>query len=121
MQIPHCNKPIFKTTCLIRAISFDNIRGLYGMCDIDFNYTGRPYGGVAVICRNIPCVSFSELETDSDRITGTIMKDVNGNALQVIISVYMPFYSGVASQTDLFIETIDSSIHPGQIRTYRPS
>ena len=53
-------------------------------------------------------MSFSELETDSDRITGTIMKDVNGNALQVIISVYMPFYSGVASQTDLFIETTDS-------------
>ena len=53
-------------------------------------------------------MSFSELETDSDRITGTIMKDVNGNALQIIVFVYMPFYSGVASQTDICIETIDS-------------
>jgi len=67
-----------------------------GMSEVDSSYTGRPYGGVALICRKISCLSFSDIDVDSDRITDIVVKDVNSNAIRVVLSPYMPFYSGAA-------------------------
>ena len=78
------------------------------MTDADSNYCGRPFGGVAIVYRNIRLLSYSVIEADSDRFTGVTVKDVNGNPIQTIISVYMPYYSGVSAQTECFIESIDS-------------
>ena len=54
-----------------------------GMSEVDNNYTGRPFRGVALICRNIQGLSFSDIDVDSERITGIVMKDVNGNVIQI--------------------------------------
>ena len=39
-----------------------------GMNDASPGYRGRPYGGVALICKQHSTLSFSELETNNDRI-----------------------------------------------------
>ena len=54
------------------------------------------YGGVALICRNISCLLFSDIDVYTVCIIGIVLNDVNSNATQVVLFVYMPFYSGVA-------------------------
>jgi len=99
---------------LIRNIVDNRFPGMFtvcnkcGMSEFDSNYTIRLYGGVAVICGNISCLLFSDIDVDSECIIGIVVKDVNSNAIQVVLSLYMHFYCGPATQTDCFIETIDA-------------
>ena len=78
------------------------------MNDIDPCYSGRPFGGVAIICKNMENLSFYELNTNSDRIVAVAACDINGAIVQVFVSVYFPFYDGGQTQTDLFIATLDA-------------
>lgn len=80
-----------------------------GMSDIDIpSYTGRPFGGVAVICKTNGQVSFQELETSCNRILPVGVYDLSGNLVQIIVSVYMPYYKqSDIRQTEAFIATID--------------
>jgi exonuclease III len=81
-----------------------------GMTEIDINsYTGRPYGGVAMICKNNGNFSFQEVEVSCDRILPVGVYDLGGNLSQVIVCVYMPYYKqGDPVQTEALISTIDA-------------
>ena len=61
-----------------------------GMCSVDTDYCGRPFGGVAVICKEIGNVTFCDLETTSDRLMPISVCDSSGNTIEIIINVYMP-------------------------------
>ena len=87
---------------LIHNIVDNRFPGMFTVCnkcdmsEVDSNYTDRPYGDIDLICRNISCLSFSDTNVDSECIIGIVIKDVNGIAIRVVLSLYMPFYSGAA-------------------------
>ena len=78
------------------------------MEDIDCIYSGRPFGGLAVITKVNPSVSFSEIKTDSDRLLVVGVYDNSGELVHTIFCVYLPFFQpGNADQLSLFVETLD--------------
>ena len=67
---------------------------------------GRPYGGVGLICRNIPGVSFVPINCSNDRVCA--MKLVSDpKVLLTVIGVYMPYYNGTTDHTIVYHETLD--------------
>ena len=78
----------------------------YGMTTTDPCYVGRPYGGVAVACKQRKNMQYTELDFMSDRIIGVKVCN-NSDIVEIILCVYMPFYNGEAHQTDCYAETID--------------
>ena len=50
---------------------------------------------------------YSAINSKSEWIFGVIFK-VNGNPVQVLLLVYIPFYFGNSIHTELFIEAIDA-------------
>lgn len=78
------------------------------MCDTDLVYSGRPFGGLAMIVRKSEKFNCSEIKIDSDRLMAVALKDSLDNIIQVIVNVYMPFYnSSDKSCTEEFIKTLD--------------
>ena len=77
------------------------------MVDVDSSYQGRPFGGISVICKNNDIFKYHELDTTCDRIIAISVVDMSGKPVQTIFNVYMPFYNGDYSQTELFTETLD--------------
>ena len=63
------------------------------MDEIQADYNGRPFGGVAIICKQKPDVYYRELDTNSKRLIAVGMYDKRARLIQVIVSVYMPFYN----------------------------
>jgi exonuclease III len=79
------------------------------MNDLSPGYVGRAYGGVAVICKEQPLISYKELDAPSDRLVVVGVYDMSGALIQVVCSVYMPYYkSGSTDQTESFIKTIEA-------------
>ena len=76
------------------------------MCNIDPSYTGRPYGGVAVACRTKENIVYAEIPIANDRVIGVKVLN-NSDIVEILLYVYMPFYNGDISQTDLYLETTD--------------
>ena len=56
------------------------------------SYNGRPFGGIAVIPRKHMLLYVEEIECISDRIIAVVYSDNQGNIVQVLCNVYMPFY-----------------------------
>ena len=80
-----------------------------GMLDEDEHSPGRPYGGVAIICKILHGFSYELIKCDNRRIIGVLIKDNNDNPIHLIISTYFPFYDkGNRSQTDEYIECIEA-------------
>jgi hypothetical protein len=80
-----------------------------GMNEAGPGYRGRPYGGVALVCKQHNILIFSELETSNDRVVAVKVSDPSGAIVQVLICVYMPFYQrGNTDQTEAFLDTIDA-------------
>ena len=77
------------------------------MEDIDLEYGGRPFGGVAMLCKNSSGLFFQEIKTPSDRIIVNEVSDSSGRTVQIIICVYMPFFDNKRVNTDNFLETLD--------------
>ena len=77
------------------------------MNDIDATYTGRPFGGVAIITKGIPNVTVLEINVASDRICAVGLYDECGNIIHVVASVYMPFYNSSKVKTEEYMETMD--------------
>ena len=73
------------------------------MNDLDGAHRGRPFGGMAVICKRKPGLLFNELEVDCVRAINVC--DDAGNVIHLVLSVYLPFYC--ADNTDDFIHTLD--------------
>ena len=78
-----------------------------GMSDTDATYNGRPFGGISVICKQNNNFRFYTLEIPSDKIVGVCVTDTNGSPIQVVFTIYMPYFNGQTRQTELFIETLD--------------
>ena len=68
---------------------------------------GRPYGGVAWICKRLPQISYKPLDINSDRLCGVQMIH-NGKVIMNFIGVYLPYHNGTVDQLDLFGETIQT-------------
>jgi hypothetical protein len=80
-----------------------------GMVDEDEHAPGRPYGGVAIICRVIDGLSYELISCINHRIIGVLVKDLCGNPLHVVISTYMPYFDkSKLCQTEAYIECIDA-------------
>ena len=77
-----------------------------GMCNIDPSYTGRPYGGVAVACRTKENIVYTEIPIENDRVIGVKVLN-NSDIVEILLYVYMPFYNGDISQTELYLEATD--------------
>ena len=72
------------------------------------DYTGRGYGGVAVIARNSTKYSIKEITVASERIASIGLYDTNDKLIQVICSTYFPYYDGDKTRLAQYIETIDA-------------
>ena len=71
---------------------------------------GRPFGGVAAICKNNPLLNYAELESSLDNLVVIGAYDLSsGTSIHIIISVYVPYFKrGSSEQTEKFINTIAS-------------
>ena len=78
------------------------------MHDREPDYSGRGYGGVAVIVKNNASFSIKEINTASDRIVAMGMYDKHDRLIQVICSAYLPFFDGLKTRLAQYIETIDA-------------
>ena len=98
-------KPTLMNTPALNVLNNENIviYAKSGMTTTYPCYVGRPYGGVAVACKQRKTMQYTEFDIMSDRIIG--VKVCNNSDIVEII--YMPFYNGEAHQTDCYAETID--------------
>ena len=77
------------------------------MTDVDVSYSGRPFGGIATICKHNDNFKYQELDVACDRIIAISIVDQQGKPVQTVFNVYLPFYNGDMNQTDLYVDTID--------------
>ena len=78
------------------------------MINEDTAYSGRPYGGVAIIAKQSKGLLYNMLDIDNDRILAISISNSQGKLLQIIVCAYMPYFDkGKPRQTELFIETLD--------------
>ena len=74
----------------------------------DDSYTGRPFGGLAIIARKHKLFNISEVECVNDRLLVAAYKDSCDNLSQIICNIYMPFYdSSKLGNTDQYINVVD--------------
>ena len=71
------------------------------MNDIDVSYTGRPFGGLSVICKHSSDFKYHLLDVLSDRIMCICVTDATGKPVQVVFSIYMPFFNSNIKQTEV--------------------
>ena len=75
-------------------ISSNNRFVVFNKCQMsheDIGGPGRPYGGVAIICRVIEGLSYEFIQCDSNRIIAVIVKTHDNVPLHILIGVYMPW------------------------------
>ena len=72
------------------------------MSDIEANYSGRPFGGVAIICKHNDNMNYCGLPTNGERLTGVGIYDSNGVLIQTVVSVYMPYYNNDPEQAEMY-------------------
>ena len=78
------------------------------MCDIESGYSGRPFGGIAIICKRNSNFIARNISVHSDRIIVIGLHDPSGVLFHVIACVYMPFYDrSNYVNTSQYVEVID--------------
>ena len=86
----------FMQSCIdAHLISKDNsfiVFNKSGMSDEDEHSPGRPYGGVAIVCRIINGLSYELIKCENNRIIAVLIKDSHDNPVQLVVCVYMPYY-----------------------------
>ncbi len=77
------------------------------MVDIEPTYNGRPFGGIAIVCKSKSehGIVYEELDIKSDRVI-RVKFCRNNQVLQILLCVYMPFYNGDCKQTEIYMETV---------------
>ena len=63
-----------------------------GMSDEDGPSPGRPYGGVAIVCRVMNGLSNELIKCENNRIIAGLIKDAHDNPVQLVVCVYKPYY-----------------------------
>ena len=67
-------------------------------------YTGSPFGGVGIICKDIYLFSVRELYSPSDRTVAIQFCDRNDKIIKITCNVYMHYYDqGNRIQTELLL------------------
>ena len=80
-----------------------------GMSEAPSDYSGRPYGGVAILAKDRPGMHINEIETNSDRLLAVSLNDAHGNPVRIVACCYFPYYDkSDKHHTDAFQETIDA-------------
>ena len=83
--------------------------GKTGMDADEEHSRGRPYGGVAIICKRIDGLTYDVIECSNQRIIGIVIKDSSGVPIHVLICAYMPYFDkGNHNQTEQYVECIDA-------------
>ena len=75
-----------------------------GMSGDDEHSPGRPFGGVAIICRHIAGVTYELINCVNNRILALLVKDTHNIPIHILICTYMPYFSNNGStQTDEYL------------------
>jgi hypothetical protein len=78
------------------------------MSELDIGYTGRPFGGLAVVCKKNSHYHARMINTLSDRLLVVGLHANDGVLFHVIVCVYMPFYDKSNRDcTSQYLEVID--------------
>ena len=78
------------------------------MEEVSDSYSGRPFGGMAIIVKNHELLNVKLIDCLGDRVLSVALYDQSGRCSQIICSVYMPYYdSSNPGNTESYIETID--------------
>ena len=93
----HLEVPLNSCLKLIRQ-SF-TIIAKSSMVDVDPEHHGRSYGGVCTIIKHQPAFTARSITTMSDRIVAVGICDTCDKPLQMIINVYMPYFSSLFSSS----------------------
>ena len=67
---------------------------------------GRSFGGVGLICKNIPGISYVPINIENERVCALKLVS-NSKVVLTIIGVYMPYYDGSVNKISLYSETLD--------------
>ena len=62
---------------------------------------------MAIIYKRINDLYYEDTEAEGNGLTCNVIKDRNGDPVQVVVSVYLLFYPGETITTEIYIETID--------------
>ena len=76
------------------------------MTSEDLTTAGRPFGGVGFVCRQKAGFRYDLMKCESARLLG-LNASYNGCKVLTVYGVYMPYNSGAASQTQLYIDTLN--------------
>jgi hypothetical protein len=77
------------------------------MTDTDVSYTGRPFGGIAIICKKSAVFKYHMIDIHSDRIMCVSVNNNEGEPVHFLFNVYLPFYNAQCAQTELYTEVMD--------------
>ena len=78
------------------------------MNEIDDGYSGRPFGGLAVICKTNSLYHARMINVHNDRLLVIGLYTTGGALFHVIVNVYMPFYDrSKCDNTMQYVEVID--------------
>ena len=88
--------------------NFATVFAKSSMCDVESGYSGRPFGGIAVICNKNNQFTARNIHVHNDRLIVVGLHDPSGALFHVIICVYMPFYDrSNKGNTSQYVEVID--------------
>ena len=74
----------------------------------EYNACGRPFGRIGFICKQKVGVSYAPVQCTSDRLMGLhVCVGKSRNKATTIYGAYMPYNNITASQSELYMETLD--------------
>ena len=101
------NTELFMLDSLINSNNNYTVFSKSGMCNIEGDYRGRPFGGLSIICKRHQNLTFHQIETNCDRLQAVRVCDKEGTCIHNIFNVYMPYYDGTQSRTEEFVTVVD--------------
>ena len=105
---PHELTLIDKSICDSNSSDDFKVFSKSSMCNVESDYCGRPFGGLAIIAKVNVHYSCFEIPTDCDRLLVVEVKDNNGTLLQVLCNIYMPYFDrSKKEQIAIYVEVID--------------
>ena len=71
------------------------------------SYSGRPFGGLAIIVKASNHLIVREISLDSDRVMSVSVHDLNDTIVHTLVNVYMPFHDGTVAMAEELVGTLD--------------
>jgi exonuclease III len=75
--------------------------------DSDGATRGRPYGGLAIICKCSDDLLFNEVTVPHDRLQALKVCNANGTVVHSILNAYMPYFA--PTLTEEYVSTLDQA------------